>query len=399
MTGFSRRQVLTGLGTAAVGVGGYWWYDENRCFDRRDPTWTLDGESWSAPVLGESAVYAAESHGMTNDDAVSRLVSLRRYDGNPNWIFTVTGGGAGVPLPADESVYFGTGADSVYALDKQTGHVEWRYDAGGRETYGGGAWGQPAKTDGRLLVGVSHSEETDVDPNSEAFTHRVVALDAETGEKDWATDVDGMVWTGPEVVGDTAVAATEVGSVCGLAVGDGSQRWRTEVGENVWQDVFADESAVYAASSDGRVAALAPDSGAERWTASVSGGISATERDAETFFVGTGRGGVLALSQSEGEPRWRVSGEENGDADEAPGIADLGSDGSLVYVFDHRGTVRAFDAANGERRDRFRVAEKTWDDRCGWSPRYHRGSGLALGDDELFVSGPWVGAVDRYREA
>jgi len=163
--------------------------------------------------------------------------------------------------------------------------------------------------------------------------------------------------------------------------------------------VFADDSAVHVASSDGRVAALAPDSGAERWTSSLDGTVSATERDAETFFVGTERGAVVAFSRSEGEPRWRIAGEQDGDADDAPGIADAASNGSLVYVFDQRGDVRAFDAANGERRDRFRVAEKTWEDQCGWYPRYHRGSGLLLDGDGLVVSGPWVKSVDRHREA
>ncbi|UPV99708.1 PQQ-binding-like beta-propeller repeat protein [Halorussus gelatinilyticus] len=398
MTELSRRQVLAGLGTAAVGVGGYRWFEDGQCLDRREPNWAFHGEGWSAPFVGESAVYASENHGTTSGDMVSRVVSLRRYDGSANWVFTVTGGGAGVPLVADGSVYFGTGADYVYALDRRTGHVEWEYDAGGRETYGGGAWGQPAKTDGRVLVGISHSEAADVDPTSDRFTHRVVALDDASGEEVWATDVDETVWAGPEIVGDTVVAGTEAGSVYGLAVEDGRQRWRTEVGEMVWEDVFADESAVHVASDDGRVAALAPDSGAERWTRSISGTVSATERDGERFFVGTERGAVVAFSRSTGEERWRVTGERDGEADEAPGIADLASDGSLAFVFDHRGYVRVFDAASGERRDRFRVAEKTGRDGCGWSPRYRRGKGLALGDDELYLSGPWVQTVDRYRK-
>ncbi|MFC4450180.1 PQQ-binding-like beta-propeller repeat protein [Halorussus aquaticus] len=397
MSDWTRRQVLATLGTAAVGVGGYWWFEGDHCIDRREPHWTVEGRRWSPPATDGYSLYVSESHGLTSSDRVSRVASLKQHDGAPNWVFTVTGGGAGVPLVADGSVYVGTGADYVYALDERTGHVEWRYDAGGRETYGGGAWGRPAKANGLVVVGVSHSGDSQADSTDDGFTHRVVALDADTGEEVWAGNVDAMVWTGPVVVGDTAVAATEAGGVYGFAVGDGSRRWRTAVGEKIWDPIFGSASAVHVASSDGAVAAIDPESGAKRWTASVSGErngekerkIRATERDDETFFVGTDWGRVIAFPRSGGPEDWRFEGEA--------AIADVSSDGSLAYVLDQRGYVSVLDAASGERRDQFRVAEKSWEDRCGWNPKYERATGLVAGENSLAVTGPWVGQFPRHR--
>ncbi|WP_276301157.1 PQQ-binding-like beta-propeller repeat protein [Halorussus lipolyticus] len=394
MADWTRRELLAGLGTAAVGVGGYWWFEEDHCIDRRELRWNLDGRHWSPPVTDEYSVYVSERHGYTGEDLVSRVASLKRFDGEPNWVFTVTGGGAGVPLVGSETIYVGTGADYVYALDKQTGHVQWRYDAGGRETYGGGAWGQPEWVDGLVVVGISHTPDSDAGPSDGSFVHRVVALDAGTGEEVWARSVDAKIWTGPVAVGETVVAATEAGGVYGLAVGDGTERWRTDVGERVWESIFGgDDGAVYVASEDEQVAeiaALDAESGDERWTAAVSGGVSATERDGERFFVGTDSGSLTAFSLADGQGQWNFGSEA--------AIAAVSSDGALAYVLDQRGYVFVLDAGTGERWDRFRVVEESLGDRCGWSPKYERATGLVAGDDELFVTGPWVGSVQRHRE-
>jgi outer membrane protein assembly factor BamB len=391
VTELTRRRALALLGGGgAAALGGYWYETDGRCVDRRDPYWTLDGRGWSPPVTDEYATYVSEGYGYTGRDAPHRIASLSSSDGSPNWVFTEVGAGAGVPLIADDTVYVGTGRDRVYALERRTGHVEWRYDAGGRETYGGGAWGQPVALDGLVVVGVSHSGGLDPDPtDDDAFTDRVVALDAATGEEVWAREVDGMVWSGPATVGDSVVAATEAGTVYAFAVGDGTRRWRTTVGKKVWEPIFAAPDRVHAASEDGRVAALAPDSGETRWTAAVPGAACATEHDGERFLVGDREGTVVAFGRF-GDDRWRF--------DAPAAVAAVSSAGSLAYVLDQRGIVHVLDAASGERVQRFRVAENTGE-RCGWIPDHEQATGLVADDGALAVTGRWVGRVRRHRES
>ena len=84
----------------------------------------------------------------------------------------------------------GTATDLVLALDDETGDGQWTYDASSREEYGDGPPGQPP-----VVVGISHSRQTDADPGDS--THRVVGLDRETGTERWATAVDGRVRSGP----------------------------------------------------------------------------------------------------------------------------------------------------------------------------------------------------------
>lgn len=58
------------------------------------------------------------------------------------WAVVAEGGGFGVPICADDTVYVGTGRDTVRALDADTGDRRWVYNPGCRGEYGG-AWGQP----------------------------------------------------------------------------------------------------------------------------------------------------------------------------------------------------------------------------------------------------------------
>lgn len=390
MPDLTRRRAVALLGGVA-GLGGYWYATDRRCLDRRDPVWTLSGRRWSPPVTDGHCTYVSERYGATGTDGVSRIASLDGHDGSPNWVFTEVGAGAGVPLVAEGTVYVGTGRDRVYALDERSGRVEWRYDAGGRETYGGGAWGQPVASDGVVVVGVSHSEASDPRPSDdEAFIDRVVALDRQTGGEVWARTVDGMVWTGPVAVGDAVVAATEAGSVYAFAVGDGTERWRTEVGTEVGEPIFAGDGGVYVASDGGQVAALDPASGAKRWTASVPGTTCATERDGERVFVGDDAGTVVAFSQSGGRENWRFDAPDE--------MAVLSSDESSAYALDQRGIVHVLDASSGERVERFRVAENAAQNTCGWIPSHERAIGLVAGEDAFTVTGPWVGRIRRNRE-
>lgn len=391
MPDWSRRRALAALGTGTVGVGGYWYATDDHCLDRREPSWTMDGRRWSPPAIAESrgGAVVSEAYGFTSRDSVYRIAMLDTFDGSPEWVFTERGAGGGVPLVADGTVYVGTGRDRVYALDRRTGRVEWRYDAGGNEIFGGGAWGRPAKTDDRVVVGVSHSNRSDPTPShDDAFTHRVVGLDPASGEEIWERFVDAKVWTGPVAMGGVVVAATEAGSVYGFDAETGRRRWDGEVGTGIRQSLFADDDRVYVASEEGRVVALDPQ-GTEEWTASLSG-TTATERDDASLLVGTDAGEVVALSRSSGEPNWRFRTDA--------AIGAISSDGSLTYVLDQRGRVHVLDAEAGERTQRFRVAENSYEDRCGWNPDAERASGLVATDESLLVTGPWIGRVPRYRE-
>ena len=89
------------------------------------------------------------------------------------------------PAVADGIVYVslarkpsGKGAQ-VHALDSKTGEVLWQY-----ETNGSGAT-SPVVNDGKVFFGVNDS------PN---WGHRVVALDARTGNFQWAHSADNRVY-------------------------------------------------------------------------------------------------------------------------------------------------------------------------------------------------------------
>jgi outer membrane protein assembly factor BamB len=377
----SRRRFLAALGASATlatagcsalptGSGD--------CVPARDPDWQIRGEFWSPPVRDGQTTYVAEGYTVTGDGTQYRVAAVEDYEGQERWVYNVVDGGAGTPLVDGDRLFVGTGSDHVLSFAAETGHLQWRYEAGGRETYGGGAWGQPATADDLVLVGVSHSDRPDPDPtNHEAYTHRLVALDREDGTERWALRADRQFFAGPVVVGDAVVAVTRRGGVVAASLTDGTERWTDDLGgEAKRPPVWTGEHVVVAAGQ--RVVGFDPASGERAWEATTPG-TTATATDEYSVVVG-GDGAVVALARDGGESRWRY--------DAGAPVVDVASDGARTWVLDRTGVVHRLDAGSGERGDRFRVAENPASDRCGWTHR--EANGIAVDGDEVYVTGPWV---------
>lgn len=385
MVELTRRRALAALGAGAVGTGGYWHATRgDECVDVLDSSWSFDGENWSRPVRGHYSVLAGEGRGVTGSHRVFRLVSLASGRGRPEWVFAEDGAGFGVPTFHDDTVYVGSGLDRVYALDADTGRIEWKYDAGGDEEYGGGAWGQPALTRGLVVVGISHSDRPEPLPtNPDAYVHRVVALDASDGSEVWSYEVDRGLWTGPVAVGDTVVAATKGGVAYGLGIESGERRWSTSVGGEVREPLVNADGSVFAASLDGRVTALDVESGAEEWTVHTPTATTAFESGDDALFVGTDSGRILSLDRSSDETHWQY--------EVAASVAAVAIAESRAFVLDQRGVVHALTVADGDRVGQFRVGGHVSDGMCGWNPKNRRARGLQVVGKELLVTGPSIG--------
>jgi len=381
----SRRRFLAALGASGTlasagcsalptGANG------SDCVPARDPDWQIRGEFWSPPVRGGQTTYVAEGYTVTGDGTRYRIAAVEDYEGQERWVYNVVDGGTGVPLLDGDRLYVGTGTDHVLSFGAETGHLQWRYEAGGRETYGGGAWGQPATADDLVLVGVSHSDRPDPDPtNHEAYVHRIVALDREDGGERWSYRADRQFFAGPVVAGDVAVAVSRGGRVVAASLADGTERWTDDLGgEATHPPIRTDEYVVVAAGRT--VVGLDPVSGERAWEATTSGVVTAFEAGDAALLVGGDDGRLVALDPDDGREQWR----------HGVGVppVDVASDGARTWVLDRTGVVHRLDAASGERRDRFRVGASPDPDSCGWTHR--EGQGIAVDGDWVYVTGPWV---------
>lgn len=220
LTGSSLGTLLQMTPTAAAMCA-----DEGEPFGLFDPIWM----GWGGTSTSNRRLQSAEAAGIDAAD-VPRL-RLKWAFGLPGHIQAY-----GNPAVAGGRVFFGSQGGIVYSLDAETGCVHWYFDAGvfvrtgisfgeidtaqGRRLaafFGDGQananaldaetgeviWrtevddypaarvtGSPALHEGRLYVPVASGEEaTGSDPNYECcrFRGSLVALDANTGERIWKT--------------------------------------------------------------------------------------------------------------------------------------------------------------------------------------------------------------------
>lgn len=107
----------------------------------------------------------------------------------------------------DETVYFGTWDRAVYAVDIETGELEWR-----RQT-NGGIDVCPAAADGTIYVGNDGG--------------RILALDAATGDLKWESDrLGGSLRRGIALADDIAYTVGNDGLIAAVDRSDGSLHWR-----------------------------------------------------------------------------------------------------------------------------------------------------------------------------
>ncbi|WP_423743496.1 PQQ-binding-like beta-propeller repeat protein (plasmid) [Haladaptatus sp. SPP-AMP-3] len=166
--------------------------DGTYAFDRENGeiVWKTDGVSGLAKDVGDALSYAAETVFVSDGNA------LDAADGSVKWRAPPDDATLGTPATNGEMVYY-TQTDYVAADDTtvriearspDTGEVEWTY-----ESEGDNRWdGRPAITDGHVFL---------VDLDAESTLR---ALDADSGETAWETELQGRFLSSP-VVGDETV--------------------------------------------------------------------------------------------------------------------------------------------------------------------------------------------------
>ena len=389
MPDWSRRRLLAAAGVVgaagAVGAGG--WALATRCQPLVDPQWSYVGRRRLGPtVRSGNDLLLPEGYGVTGDTD-HRLAAVEPFSAQVQWTVVAEGGGFGVPVRVDDTVYVGTGLDTVRALDADTGDRRWVYDPGGREEHGGGAWGQPLVTDDRVLVGVSHSTDPNADPTDpDEFTHRVVALDREDGTEAWATTVSGQVWTGPVLASGVVVAAARPGTLYGLDPATGEPLWELSLPDRVTQPLSeVADGALAVVADDGTVAFVdVPDATIRRTRKPVRDATSLA-RSGDTLYVGGADGRVAALSTGvdgeivaeTGAPRWTY--------DAGVPVDGVAVAGETVFAIDRTGHCHRL--VDGDRDARERLVETEHTDGCGWDGDLRRVFDATVVRGGLYVAG------------
>jgi outer membrane protein assembly factor BamB len=186
---------------------------------------------------------------------------------------------------------------------------------------------------------------------------RVLALDAETGKKNWQVKTEAAISGGPGVGSGVVLVGTSDAEVLALASDDGSLLWKVEVSSEVLSVPQVDFDKVIVQTADGNITALGLDSGEQLWIHDRSvpvltlRGSSTPAVEGGLVVAGFANGKLVGLSAEKGFPVWEVSIAIPQGRSEIDRLVDIDGDpiivGGVVYVTTYQGRIAVIEAQTG----------------------------------------------------
>ncbi|WP_425348190.1 outer membrane protein assembly factor BamB [Vreelandella olivaria] len=210
---------------------------------------------------------------------------------------------------------------------------------------------------GRARYPIAPAREGDTVFAADA-TGLVMALDADTGERDWQVQLDTPISSALNAIAGHVYLGTQNGEVIALDQRDGSVVWRSRVSSEVLAAPQANQQLLLVQSIDGQVTALDRASGEELWVYT-SSQPSLTLRGTGTpmaidpvTFVGFANGRLATLDNRNGQVLWDMQIANPRGRSEVERLVDLSGqpivtpDGRL-FVTSYNGRVVALEATRG----------------------------------------------------
>jgi outer membrane protein assembly factor BamB len=251
-------------------------YDSPGPKQLNDVKWTFKtgGPIVSSPAIADGVVYIGSSDG--------GLYAVDQETGQQKWKVMITEPVASSPAVAGGLVYFLTYDGVLYAVTADKGDIKWRFATGGERRFEAkGIHGltpgsqnipdpmdlylsSPAVANGRVYFGSSDGN--------------VYAVDAQTGVLDWSFATKDVVHASPAIANNTVYIGSWDSYFYAIDADSGQERWRFKAGDDpvIHNQVgFQSSAAVvdgtaYVGCRDGHVYALDAATGNKRWEYSTS---------------------------------------------------------------------------------------------------------------------------------
>ncbi|HET7202352.1 MAG TPA: PQQ-binding-like beta-propeller repeat protein [Steroidobacteraceae bacterium] len=314
------------------------------------PKWLFKaaGPIVTTPAVVEEVVYLTSLSG--------HLYALDRQTGAERWNFKSRMPIASSPTVADGVVYFVSSAGSLAAIDAANGQPHWvyaveherRFEARNLHGYAPAtqtipdAWdmfvSSPAVADGTVFFGSGDGN--------------VYAVDANTGVLQWKFAAGDVVHASPAVARGVVYVGSYDGKFYALDATTGQQKWAFQGGldpaihnqQGFQASAAVVDGVVYVGSRDAHVYALDAATGRKKWDYPTSKSwVNATPavRDGLVYAATSDSSRFFALDARTGRLRFNFDAKSY--VFSSPALA-----GKLAYFGSHNGRVYAVDAANGQ---------------------------------------------------
>lgn len=295
-----------------------------------------------------------------------------------SWEFETDGPIEGSPTVVGGSVYVVSDERYLYAVDAETGELEWEYEAGEYEFRPELRVRIPTVVDGTVYVtsggyanGTLHA--VDVESRESRWTVTidgeatvptvtedavylpnagdVTAFDSQDGDRLWTHPLEqggGLFGPAPAVVDGTVYVGgrpqgveTAPPEFHAIGADDGETSWISQARASFSAPTMVDDLVFFGGSP---TTAFDADTGEVEWTVDISGSyglVSSPTVAGGTVFVGDTDGVVYALAADSGDEHWTF--ETNDSVTSSPTVAD-----GTVFVGSHDGRVYGLDEDTGE---------------------------------------------------
>ena len=249
---------------------------------------------FSSPAVAGGRVYIGEGY---HQDSHCHLRCLDAKTGEPIWSFKTASHVESTPFISQGKLYFTAGADGIYCIDALEGQEIWHYKAvhadmspvvhHGKVYFGTGygdyriyavdaqtgneiwssqmpypVWGSPSAYENLVFFGLGRGNFSD---SAAIPAGKVVALDTETGDIVWEHEAKDAVLTAIAIQDGYVTFGSRDGSVYCLQAMDGKRHWQTGLGAPVVSSPAVTPDTIYAATKNGRIYALSTDDGKVQW--------------------------------------------------------------------------------------------------------------------------------------
>lgn len=266
--------------------------------------WRLDRLNTGSHSAAKASAVPLPDGGIVFPGDTGYLVALDA-DGDERWRTGTDTEGRGIhgtPAVADGRVYVGAYDGVCYAVDAETGDVDWQ------KKLGGSIGSSPLYHDGKLVMAVEYP-----DPEGSTFV-----VDASDG---------GIIWEDPEhrptdhphstpaidPASERLVCGSNDGILYGWTYPDLEFAWSFETGSGDGNDgdikgpIATYDGGAYFGSWDHNVYRVNLEDGTEDWsfeTGSLSMSGPAIDPELDTVFIGSHDGNLYALDAQSGERHW-----------------------------------------------------------------------------------------------
>lgn len=307
----------------------------------------------------------AGNTGASSSDAANNVLLWKFYTGNKILSTAATGNGV---------VYITSNNGTLYALNAQSGTVNWKY------SWTGNISSSPAAVDGMVYIGYTWNgkagyldgvnitgyhvwrAQNDVGGYSSSCTvvngvvylgcndGRVYAESASTGAVAWYSFVGGNIFSSPAVVDGIVYIGSENGYLYSLNASTGKVIWKFYTDNAIFASPAVEGNTVYINSDNGTLYAIDTSNGNELWRACFGTGDHADDSPAVAYgmvYVGS-RNGYYAFNSSTGQQIWFFTSpysarQYTGYVYSSPAVAD-----GVVYFGSSDNYLFALDAFTGQ---------------------------------------------------